>query len=140
MVTDAVKGEKIYITFSNYDMQGFRWVPVLEVIDGGYIVNLDGLEAIVKYENVLQRPLRESEKPKPPPPPPPKTREELINEHVKGVVFISKETYQKYVDEQAVKEKEESAEDVDKKEIVEETAKEETETRHERFRERKNHA
>lgn len=140
MVTDAVKGDKIYITFSNYDMQGFRWVPVLEVIDGGYIVNLDGLEAIVKYENVLQRALRESEKPKPPPPPPPKTREELINEHFSGVVFISKDTYQKYVDEQAVKEKEESTEDVDKKEIVEEAVKEETETRHDRFRERKNHA
>lgn len=129
MVTDAVKGEKVYITFSNYNTQGFRWVPVLEVIDGGYIVNLDGMEAIVKYENVIQRPVRESEKPKKVVPVE-KTKEERLNEHVKGVVFIDKETYHKYVNEKPEEPKEEHKE-------VEDTVKEET--RHDRFRERKNH-
>lgn len=132
MVTDAVKGEKVYITFSNYNTQGFRWVPVLEVIDGGYIVDLDGMEAIVKYENVIQRPVRESEKPKKVIPVE-KTKEERLNEHIKGVVFINKETYHKYVNEKPEEPEEDHKE-------VEDTVKEETETRHDRFRERKNHA
>lgn len=109
MVKDAVKGERLYITFTSYNTQVHRWVNVVDVVDGGYIVDLNGNKAFVDYEHALQRPLREEEKPKPVP----KkviTREEQINAHLDGVKVLSEEDIRKMHGTRHASDKEEEKE------------------------------